>query len=62
MQLTKYAQEHVGPHECEGSTDSVAQPSNRYHPQQEAWLRERKLYTGRMQSDIAHLPPELKFL
>lgn len=62
MKMTKYHSEHVEAYQCKGATGSCENPKNRYSPEQEAWLRERKLYTGRMIVDIAHLPPELKFL
>ena len=62
MKMTKYHQQHKGPYDCRGGITHAQDPSNRYAPEQEAWLRERKLYTGRMLVDIAHLPPELKFL
>lgn len=37
-------------------------PQNNYHPAQVAYLLEKRLYTGRLIQDIAHLPDKLKFL
>lgn len=62
MKMLKYHSKHVGAYDCKGATGSCEQPNNRYAPEQEAWLRERKLYTGRMIADVAHLPAHLKFL
>lgn len=49
-------------YKCKGGIGLGPKPSNAYHPAQEAWLRERNLFTGRMIADIAHLPENLKFL
>jgi len=62
MKMTKYHSEHEGAYECKGGITYAPDPSNRYASEQEAWLRERKLFTGRMIADVAHLPTHLKFL